>query len=538
MEELNPLGAIGLGLMSAGGSLSPQVYGENSNFYSQLRAQDEKKKQFMAELLTQHYQQGTLAPQSYQAAMEKLGMPVPELQTPPDYESLKSGYGEDQGLGGGGGLSTPPAQAQAPGAPAAASPITPPVAPAATAEADPLAGVMSEQDLTAEIRRYSGAVHKAGGTEQAQAKAIHGYYTELKTKRESQLKEANIRSEIATRGRDKSSSEWVTEVNQDDEVVLLNKRTNEVKKTGIKARPPQASETANVKDIKAEAKAKGLKEGTPEFDKFVYQGLHAINARKEAPSQIMINQAPLPKGEVESAAAQHAAGQPLTQVVPGYGSSVAGKREQVRKAAIDQIKKDNPSMTDAEAGRKLAQASIDFVASKSSTMQLQKMYGATVQAVSQLEFNIKKTTEVLKKIPSSDLSPLINGIIRGEEKWTGDPKYSQLYYFMSATAMESARILQGGQASVAQLHAGAAEEARKWANSNMTPKSFIEGVAPAMLEEGKARLSTYRGAIKSQSIGFGDANKDVKVDEESGALTKPTKPAAPDNIQKLLDKYK
>lgn len=202
-----------------------------------------------------------------------------------------------------------------------------------------------------------------------------------------------------------------------------------------------------------------------------------------------------------SAGSAAATGQPLNQIVPGYGKAAAKNREQARAEAIAQIMAQT-GMSNQEAGAELARRSIDFVAGKRSVTQLNTMLGATRQAIDQLEFNVKKVSETMKKLPSSDLSPLINSIIRGEEKWTGNPAYSELYYFMNAAAMESARILQGGQASVAQLHQGAADEAKKWADAHMTtPKAWNEGVAPAMIAEGRERLKTYERAIGAQRGG-------------------------------------
>ena len=87
--------------------------------------------------------------------------------------------------------------------------------------------------------------------------------------------------------------------------------------------------------------------------------------------------------------------------------------------------------------------------------------------------------------------------MRGEQKWTGDPAYSGLFFYMQASAMESARILSGGQASVAQLREGAREEAQKWANVNMTPTMWGE-VSTAMKAEGQERLKTYQDAVTYQ----------------------------------------
>ncbi len=105
----------------------------------------------------------------------------------------------------------------------------------------------------------------------------------------------------------------------------------------------------------------------------------------------------------------------------------------------------------------------------------------------------------MAKLPSTDLSPILNAIARGEQRWTGDPAYSALFFFIHATAVESARILQGGQASVAQLNEGARQEADKWANINMTPASF-DAVADAMHEEGENRIKNYEDAIDAQRV--------------------------------------
>lgn len=217
--------------------------------------------------------------------------------------------------------------------------------------------------------------------------------------------------------------------------------------------------------------------------------------------------------ELISKGAQIAAGQPAAQVVSGYGGNVAQARNKAQTEAIRQIKAET-GMDDRAAGEELSRRAIDRVAGGKSLGQLTTMLSTNRQAVDQLDFNVKKVSEEMAKLPSSDLSPIINAIYRGEEKWTGDPAYSSLYFYMHAAAQESARILSGGTASVAQLHAGAQAEAQKWANINMTPKVWNEGVAPAMLAEGKERLKTYERAISAQRGGrnSGAAGGDNKAD--------------------------
>lgn len=192
-------------------------------------------------------------------------------------------------------------------------------------------------------------------------------------------------------------------------------------------------------------------------------------------------------------------GQTRSQVVGGWGKEGVARWSQIEGMALKQIMNENPGMSRQDAARQFANEQIGLHARQQSIGQLTKMQGATKQAVDQLEFNVQQTTRIMQDIPSTDLSPVLNAIARGEQKWTGDPRYNQLFYYMSAVAAESARILSGGQASVAQLHAGAQQEARQWADAKMTPRQFIEGTAPALMAEGRKRLETYQNAIDSQN---------------------------------------
>lgn len=203
--------------------------------------------------------------------------------------------------------------------------------------------------------------------------------------------------------------------------------------------------------------------------------------------------------ERASSAAAASTGMPLTQLAPGYSKDAAEARKQIKNDAIRMIM-DQQGLTAEQAGIEYAYRQIEYQSGKRSIGQLDTMLGATRAAVKQLDYNIGKTKEEMAKLPSSDISPVVNAIARGEEKWTGDPAYSGLFYYMYGTATESAKILSGGQASVAQLHQGAAEEAQQWANVNMTPASFDE-VARAMHGEGENRIQNYQEAMKEQRPG-------------------------------------
>jgi len=233
-----------------------------------------------------------------------------------------------------------------------------------------------------------------------------------------------------------------------------------------------------------------------------------------------------PKDASEGAVGMALSGAPLNQVSPGYGKQAAAQRAQVRDAAIAEIKKNNPNMTDIQAGQELARRQVEYTAGKSSVTQLTKMLGATRQALPQLDYNIDKATEEMKKLRSTNLAPVLNAIARGEEKWSGDPAYTGLFFYMTGVATESARIKSGGVASAAQLHVGAAEEAKQWANENLTPASWDE-VAKAMKAEGRYKIDTYQQAIAQTeaapmtpggSPDGGSPTVIIKVDEDGNPL--------------------
>ena len=204
----------------------------------------------------------------------------------------------------------------------------------------------------------------------------------------------------------------------------------------------------------------------------------------------------------ESIAAQLATGQPMSQVIPGYGKEAVAMRKAGRDGAIKTIM-EQTGMSRAEAGVELAARTVEFASGKTSDSKLAIMEGGTRQAVKQLDYNVDQVNEDLKKLKSSDILPVVNAVARGVEKWDGDPAYSALFFHMAAAATESARILAGGQGSVAQLHQGAMEEAQKWANVNMTPAQW-GAVSKAMKEEGQARLDTYSDARRSGRVGHKD----------------------------------
>lgn len=216
---------------------------------------------------------------------------------------------------------------------------------------------------------------------------------------------------------------------------------------------------------------------------------------KAAATHITVQQggAPQTADQRASTAAMAATGMPLAQVVPGFGAASVQSRTQARNDAVALIMQQNPGMNATQAGQEFASRQMDFAGGKSSVSQLTKMAGATKQNVDQLALNVNNTKTELAKLGSSNISPILNAIARGEQKWTGNPAYSSAFYYLSATANEAARLQSGGQASAAQLHQGAQDAAKEWMNMNMTPASFA-AVGDAMINEGRQKLQTFSDA--------------------------------------------
>ena len=237
-------------------------------------------------------------------------------------------------------------------------------------------------------------------------------------------------------------------------------------------------------------------------------------------------------------------GAPPGSAVKGMGRIAGAEWSKARKKATQEIA-DEMHISLSEAGAELARRQVDYVAGRSSTTQMTKVLGALRPAVDQLDKNTAKATEILKVIPSSDFSPILNAVARGEEEWTGDPKYSSLFFLISGIAKEAARITSGGTLSAAQLNVQAAEEAKKWLDTNSTPKSMIApgGLFETLNWEGKTRIEVQEKAIEKQRGKRDDDKPEAKAsgktkgdpvtisgDDDYSALAKGTFYKGPDGV--------
>lgn len=201
-----------------------------------------------------------------------------------------------------------------------------------------------------------------------------------------------------------------------------------------------------------------------------------------------------------SVGGQVATGQPLTQVIPGYGAAVAKRRERAREAGIQQIMNENPGMSPQQAGAEMSNRANMYLASRRSEGQLMTQLGATRAALPQVEFNLAQAKKAMDQLGPTSALPVLNAIARGEERWTGDPAYSSLFFYMTAATTETARIMSGGVGSVAQLHEGAREEAKKWMDVNWTTPGQFDRLRADITAEAQNRVQNYTDAIAAQKV--------------------------------------
>lgn len=248
-----------------------------------------------------------------------------------------------------------------------------------------------------------------------------------------------------------------------------------------------------------------MKKGKPHEVMFKKSTGDEVKDLGEAPpSAAMINlqtskdaAAPASAGVVAAAAT----GMPLNQLISGYGKGPAAERKAARNGAIKQIQEEK-GLNEADAGREYAKRTVEFSAGKTSVAALTKMEGFTRSALAQLDFNVKKASQFMDKVPQqTDLSPVLNSIINKEQTWTGNPNMAPLFMYMNAVSIETARLQSGGQASTAQLHQGAAEEAKKWLDAGaITPASWKK-LAPEIVAEGENRLKNFQDAKEAMMPG-------------------------------------
>lgn len=166
------------------------------------------------------------------------------------------------------------------------------------------------------------------------------------------------------------------------------------------------------------------------------------------------------------------------------------------------------------------------VALSTTLKDLTKRSAAVDMFASKVEKDMK-TFDSLLDSAASDSPLLINKPLNVLRRQFSDPKLAQLDLAAKQVGAEYERLITGGTLSVAQLHAGASEDAKKLLNGDMPPKQ-----ARAVLETMRAEMKNAKdsahesqGRVQDQLRGLG----------KSGA--KENKPAISADDDALINKY-
>jgi hypothetical protein len=208
--------------------------------------------------------------------------------------------------------------------------------------------------------------------------------------------------------------------------------------------------------------------------------------------------------ESESAAAQATTGMPINQIIPGYGKNAAAAREKARVGAIKQIMAQNPGMSATDAGIELSNRAIDFASNKKAAGMVAIKSAGIELSAEKIKEDIKTMDSVLDKASAKYGAKIFNTPVNAIRRQFSDVDLGQLDLATKQVALEYEKAIQGGQMSVAQLHAGAAEDSQKLLNSDMTPNE-IRAKLPIMIRE----LDNAKKAV-------GVVKKDLRVGGSTG----------------------
>jgi len=143
------------------------------------------------------------------------------------------------------------------------------------------------------------------------------------------------------------------------------------------------------------------------------------------------------------------------------------------------------------------------------------------EAVDQFSSKVEKDMKTLDNLldSASTGSPmLISKPINALRRQFSDPALSQLDLAAKQVGTEYERLITGGTLSVAQLHVGAQEDAKKLINGDMTPKQARAVMDTMRFEIGNARAaakeSTDRISSKIKELGR-SAPKTLEMPSES-----------------------
>lgn len=236
------------------------------------------------------------------------------------------------------------------------------------------------------------------------------------------------------------------------------------------------------------------------------------------------------KNQSDADAAMVLQGAPRTAVVGGMGKESTARWQAAKAAAVDTLMKEK-GMTAAQAGAYIANQELEYKARGGALNAIEKRASGIEYTTEQIKNNIDTMNSVLDKVSAKGGAKILNQPLNKLREQFSDEDRGVLDLVTQQVATEYERQLQGGQLSVAQLHTGAAEDAKRLLNQDMTP-SEIRAKLPIMMKEieGGARAA---GTVKGNLLGSSGPQSAPRVgDVQQGYRFKGGNPADPNSWEK------
>lgn len=195
-------------------------------------------------------------------------------------------------------------------------------------------------------------------------------------------------------------------------------------------------------------------------------------------------------------------------------------RSKTGSALIEAVKRRVPGMAD-ELGltpQDLGTTRATSAALSATLKDLTKRSAAVDMFSSKVEKDMQTFDQVLADAGSN--SPLlINKPINALRRQFSDPDLSRLDLAARQVGTEYERLITGGTLSVAQLHAGAQEDAKKLINGDMPPKQARAIMDQMRVEMRNARDAAHESStrIQDQMRGLGKGNTTAPTKTPTGA---------------------
>ena len=202
------------------------------------------------------------------------------------------------------------------------------------------------------------------------------------------------------------------------------------------------------------------------------------------------------KNQSDADAAMVLEGAPRTAVVGGMGKESTARWQAAKAAAVESLMKEK-NMTAAQAGSYIANKELEYKARGGALNAIEKRASGIEYTTEQIKNNIGTMNSVLDKVAAKGGAQILNKPLNKVREALSDEDRGVLDLVTRQVGMEYERQLQGGQLSVAQLHAGAAEDAQRLLNQDMTPAE-IRAKLPIMIKEiegGSRAAATVKGNL-------------------------------------------